>query len=173
MYYRRLKGENLYLSPADIANEYHTMTKWLNEDRDLIYQNDFYRRLLGEDKTKEMLEKWNAGPYMFSIVRDEDDVFMGHVSLFNIAQHSVTLGIYLGPEYRAKGYGKEAMELIKKYIFDDLGYCSIHIEVLSYNTRAIKFYENLGFVICGTWHQERYAGGKYHDIILMEYLKQK
>ena len=173
MYYRRLVGEKLYLSPADISNEYKTMTRWLNEDHDLIYQNDFYRRLLGEDKTKEMLENWSTGPYMFSVVRDEDDAFMGHVSLFNINQHSVTLGIYLGPEYRAKGYGKEAINLIKNYIFDDLGYRSIHIEVLSYNKRAIKFYKSLGFVICGIWHQERYAGGKYYDIILMEYLKEK
>ena len=173
MYYRRLLGKKLYLSPADITNEYQTMTRWLNEDSDLIYQNDFYKRLLGEDKTRELLEKWNSGPYMFSIVREEDDVFMGHVSLFNISQHSVTLGIYLGPEYRAKGYGTEAIELIKKHVFDDLGYLSIHIEVLSYNTRAIKFYESLGFVICGTWHKERYASGKYHDVILMEYLMQK
>lgn len=171
MYYKKLVGKRVYLSPADIDNEVKFMTKWLNEDEDLIYQNGFYRSLLGEGKVKEMLEKWNEGPYMFSII-NENDEFMGHVSLFNTNGRSLTLGIYLADEFRSKGYGSEAMRLVCDYVFDELGYENIHLEVFSYNTGAIKFYKRAGFKICGVWHNERYAHGRLHDVIMMEYLKQ-
>ena len=167
MYYKKLKGEKVYLSPVDITNETPLMTKWLNEDEDLVYQNGFYRSVFNEDKTKALLEKWNEGPYMFSIVTNDDE-FIGHISLFNMTTYSVTLGIYIASEYRHHGYGTEAMKLIKDYIFNELGYKNIHLEVFSYNKRAIKFYLALGYEICGIWHDERYAHGEYHDIILME-----
>lgn len=169
MYYKRLLGNNVYLSPADIENELSSMTKWLNEDEDLIYQNGFYRSLFSEDKTRELLAKWHEGPYMFSIIRRQDDVFMGHISLFNINTYSVTLGIYMASEYRANGYGTEAMRLVMDYIFDELDIDNIHLEVFSYNTKGINFYKKLGFRLCGIWHDERYCRGQYHDVIMMEY----
>ncbi len=170
MYYKKLKGEKVYLSPADIANEIPYMTRWLNEDEDLVYQNGFYRSLFNEDKVRDLLNKWNEGPYMFSII-NEDDIFMGHVSLFNITDNSVTLGIYIASEFRNKGYGTEAIKLISDYIFDELNKRSIHLEAFSYNTKGIKFYQKLGFKACGIWHEERYAHGKYHDVVMMEYLR--
>ena len=34
MYYKKIKGKRVYLSPADIDNEAVILTKWFNEDED-------------------------------------------------------------------------------------------------------------------------------------------
>ncbi len=173
MYYKKLVNDHLYLSPMDIENETAIMTTWLNEDQDIAYFNGFYGSLLGEEKTHELLNKWNEGPYSFSIISRQENAFMGHISLFNFDSHEqyATMGIYLGKEYRHQGYGKEAMELLIEYAFSVLRLNAIHLEVFSYNTHAIEVYQKMGFVECGRWHQARYHLGKSHDIVLMELLR--
>lgn len=174
MYYKKLVGNNVYLSPIDIENETPIMTKWLNEDQDIAYFNGFYGSLLGEEKISEKMNKWNEGPFMFSIVSLKDDSFMGHISLFNIDTHALhaTMGIYLGSEYRKKGLGKEAMQLLIDYAFNTQRYNAIHIEVFGFNENAYHVYQKFGFKECGRWHNSLYHQGKYHDIILMELLKE-
>lgn len=171
MYYKKLVSKELYLSPSDIENETPIMTKWINEDNDIIIGNGFYQKLLGTNKVKEMLEKWNEGPYMFSIVNNEGE-FMGHINLFDVYDHEyATLGIYLGKEYRNKGYASIAIKLLADYAFNYLNLRAIHLHVFAYNTHAQQVYQKLGFKECGRWHNVRYMNGKYYDEIMMELLK--
>ena len=174
MYYKKLVGKQVYLSPMDLKNEVETMTKWMNEDEDIAHFNGFYDSLMGEEKVEALLTKWNEGPYLFSIVHKETDTFMGHVSLFNADSHQqyITLGIYLAKEYRHQGYGKEAMQLVIDYMFNTQRYHAIHIEVFSYNTHALEIYKKLGFKECGRWHKARYHMGESHDIIMMELFRE-
>ena len=58
------------------------------------------------------------------------------------------VGFYLNPEYVAKGYGKQAMDWIKKEI-KSRGYDKISLWVLKENNRARIFYEKMGFVTDG------------------------
>lgn len=173
MYYQKLKGTRLYLSPMDIAQEMTLLTQWLNEDETIAYNNSFYHRLLGMEKVEELLTKWNEGPFSFSVVQRENDVFMGHISLFDIAAHEqfATMGIYLGKQYRGKGYGQEAIALLADYAFHSQRFQALHLEVFAFNTHAIQTYRQLGFQECGRWHNCYYHMGQFHDIILMERLR--
>ena len=174
MYYKKLVGNNVYLSPIDIDNEVKKLTKWMNEDPEIAIFNGFYGSLLGEEKVKEMLMKWNEGPFTFSIINKENDEFMGQISFFGIdsQEQYATLGIFLGKEYRNKGYGKEAMKIAIDYLFKTQRYNAIHLEVFSYNTKAYEIYKSVGFKECGRWHKVRYHDGISQDIILMELLKE-
>ncbi len=174
MYYKKLMGEHVYLSPIDIENEVKPMTKWLNEDEEIAYNNGFYGNLLGEGKIQEMMSKWNEGPFIFSIVEKEEDTFMGHISLFNFGPHEqyATLGIYLGKEFRHHGYGTEAMKLLIHYIFNTQRFNAIHLEVFGFNSKAYRSYERLGFKECGRWHKALYHQGESHDLIMMELLRE-
>lgn len=175
MYYKKIVGEHLYLSPADLDHEAAIMTSWVNEDQDIAHCNGFYGALLGKEKTMNMMNKWNEGPFLFSIVQKETDEFMGHITLFGIDEHEeyATMGIYLGKEFRGHGFGQEAISLLVDYAFHTQRFHAIHLEVFSYNERAVAAYKKIGFVECGRWHQVHYHLGEYHDIILMELLKEK
>lgn len=171
MYYKKLISDNFYLSPCDIDNEYQILTKWINEDEDITYGNGFYTKLLGDIKVKEMMEKWNEGPYMFSIVSHKNE-FIGHINLFDVYDHEyATLGIYIGKKYRHQGYGKKAIKLLVDYAFNYLNLRAIHLNVFSYNNSAYEIYKAIGFKECGRWHNVRYCNGKYYDEVMMELLR--
>ena len=175
MYYKKLVGEKVYLSPIDIENETKILTKWMNEDQELAIYNGFYGSLVGEEKVREMLMKWNEGPFTFSIVNYQTNEFMGQISFFGIDSHEqyATMVIFLGQEYRKRGYGKEAIQLAIDYLFKTQRYNAIHLEVFSYNQNAFEMYKKFGFKECGRWHQVRYHDGVSQDIILMELLREK
>ena len=58
------------------------------------------------------------------------------------------IGLYLDPVYIGVGYGKQAMDWIKKEI-KSRGYEKISLWVLVENNRARNFYEKSGFVADG------------------------
>ena len=174
MYYKKIVGERIYLSPADLENETDILTAWANEDQVLAYRNGFYDSLLGKEKARDMITRWNEGPFLFSIVSLTDNNFMGHITLFDVAPYETyaTMAIYLGREYRGQGYAKEAVSLIVDYAFDTQRFKAIHLEVYSFNDNALKMYEKSGFVVCGRWHNICYNSGEYCDIVLMELLRE-
>ncbi len=173
MYYKKIVGEHIYLSPMNVEAEKEILTKWWNEDQDIAYNNGFYAQLLNEGKVTEILQKWNEGPFVFSIIRKDQDEFMGHVSLFNIGHQDqyATMGIFIGADYRHQGYGREAMTLLMDYIFQSQRFQALHLEAFDFNQKGIALYQDLGFKECGRWHQSFYHCGAAHDIVMMEILR--
>lgn len=51
---------------------------------------------------------------------------------------------------KGRGYGREAVKLIKQYIFNSLGKHRLWLEVMDYNHRAFALYNSEGFVLEGT-----------------------
>lgn len=173
MYYKKLVGTHVYLSPADSAKETPILTRWWNEDQEIAANNGFYDRLLDEAKVAEMLQKWQESSLIFAIVEKASDTFMGHISLFDIGRHEqyATIGIYIGEDYRHQGYGQEAMQLLIDYLFQTQRFLALHLEVFAFNERGRKIYRQLGFQECGCWHQALYHNGEAQDIVMMELLR--
>ncbi|MEK2447177.1 GNAT family protein [Tetragenococcus halophilus] len=46
-----------------------------------------------------------------------------------------------------------------------------YLQVFSFNKRAIKLYEKMGFIHEGSQRQALYRMGKWHDIIMMSILE--
>ena len=93
---------------------------------------------------------------------------------FNFTDRSAVLGIFIGDDSnRGKGYGKEAIKLLLEYGFNNLNLNNIMLSVYSFNKRAIKVYESLGFKKFGTRHKSHYFKGKFYDEIQMEILKEE
>ena len=61
---------------------------------------------------------------------------------------------------RNKGFGKEALQLVKKIVFVDLGMHRLWLEVMEHNGRAIRLYESEGFTSEGV-HRESLKQGKH------------
>ena len=122
-----------------------------------------------------MLKK-NLNGYNFAIVLKDSDKLIGNCSLedMDLIHRNAVLGIFIGDEEeRGKGYGKEAIKLLLEYGFNNLNLNNIMLNVYSFNTRAIKVYESLGFKKCGTRHKSHYFKGQYYDEIQMEILKEE
>ncbi|MDO4548118.1 MAG: GNAT family protein [Clostridia bacterium] len=109
----------------------------------------------------------------FVIADKESLAYLGQVNLMkidSIARHA-ELGIVISRENQSKGYGREAVEMILKYGFEQLNLNRIYLTVDSANVRAIRVYDNVGFRHEGRLRENRYIDGQYHDTLIMGILR--
>ena len=85
---------------------------------------------------------------MFAIVLH--DVVIGEVVLndYDAESNSCNLRAYIAPQWRAQGYGREALSALIAYGFER-GLSLISLEVYDHNPTARKLYDQLGFLPVG------------------------
>ena len=172
-YFPKLVGSRLYLSPVNV-DDAPMYAKWLNDK--VVSEN------IGLDikmATLESVRKWlnkNQNNYNFAIVLKENDELIGGCGFkeIDMVHRNGELEIFIGnEENRGQGYGKESIKLLLEYGFNNLNLNNIMFKVYSFNTKAIKVCESLGFKKLGTRHKSHYFKGKFYDEVLMEILKEE
>ena len=111
-----------------------------------------------------------------AIVTESDDNIIGRVTIASInnINRTATLGIFIGDkDYRDKGYGTEAIKLILEYGFKYMNLNNIKLDLMAFNTRALKCYEKCGFKEYGRRRNCKFVNGKYYDAISMDILAEE
>lgn len=114
--------------------------------------------------------------YLFAIRPKNGSQLLGYAELddFLWAHQNCWLGLGFGDrENWGKGFGREAMELVLKFAFDELNLHRVQLTVFSYNDRAIALYERLGFQREGTYREFLHREGSWHDMYLYGLLNQE
>ena len=150
------------------------------------FLNDFEVRKLLQPTvpypyTMEDEEKWYEGisaikdTYTFAI-ETLDGIYLGGCGVNSIdwKNRKAEIGIFIGDkDYWGKGYGSDAIQILVKFIFEEMNINKIGLSVYSYNERAKKAYKKCGFVEDGVLREEIFREGKYHDEIIMSMLKRE
>ena len=125
----------------------------------------------------EMLKRpQESQPMGMEIEVDGDWVLIGNFGFFDFDKiaHSAEIGIVIGEKkYWGKGYGSKALKLILDFGFKTLNLNRIALRVYSYNERAIKAYNKIGFKLEGTMREAIFFEGEYHDIHIMGILRKE
>jgi RimJ/RimL family protein N-acetyltransferase len=81
-------------------------------------------------------------------------------------------GIFIGDKSCwDRGIGKRVMRLLLRYGFDGLNLNRVYLQVYTTNLRAIRCYEQVGFLREGCLRQDVYKNGKYIDVLIMGILR--
>lgn len=121
----------------------------------------------------KLLEKHNKA---FGIEEKDSKDLIGIIGLnsTDFINRQAELYVYIGEEkILGKGLGTDAIKALVKFAFDELNLHRISLVVFSYNNRAIRVYEKIGFKTEGILKESLYKAGKYHDKILMAILNDK
>jgi RimJ/RimL family protein N-acetyltransferase len=156
-------------------SDYEVYHSWQN-DMDVMYSTsqelDVYTIEETEKYMATIASQPNAKGY---IIQDKKtNQLVGIISLVNIdnKNRSAECIIDIGAkEMWGKGIGTEALTLILDFAFNELNFHRISLQVFSFNERAIKLYEKMGFTNEGRIRQALYRSGNWHDIIIMGILK--
>jgi len=171
-YYKKLIGKKCYLSPINI-DDAEKYLAWLCDLEVSIYFKILSQQLTIE-KEKEILTTMSKNQHQtFGIIDIKTDKLIGNCSLFSIDKidRKAEFGIFIGDKnYWGKGYGTEAGKLIVDYGFNALNIHSIMLETYSFNKRAIKSYEKIGFKVIGKRREAKIIGKKKFDVIYMDIL---
>ena len=173
MYYKKIEGERVYLSPmcVDDAPKY---VKWMNDFKVTDGLNGS-KNLITLESEREWIEKNNKdGNFQFAIVKQENDELIGNCSLHNLdfINQRATVGIFIGDkENRGKGYGSEVLELLLSYGFNHLNLNNIMLAVYSFNNPAIACYKKVGFKEIGRRRDAYFKNNERYDEIFMDILR--
>ena len=89
---------------------------------------------------------------------------------WNEANRSCGFRTLLGPDGRGRGLGTEAVRMIVGYGFERLGLHRISLEVYSFNPRARRVYDKVGFVAEGVLRDALRWGDEWIDATVMSIL---
>ncbi|WP_402468841.1 GNAT family N-acetyltransferase [Isoptericola aurantiacus] len=142
--------------------------------------------------TREQIDEWTAtvadrdGRFDWAItpgaVRDGElvsDELIGEIVLNEIdpVSRSANLRLQMLPDYRGRGYGREAIEHVLRFAFatarEDGGprLHRVGLDVLTINPRAKALYASLGFVEEGRLRDVYRDGDTWSDAIVMSILE--
>jgi len=170
---RALESDRLYLRPL------------VSEDSDMYYPNmlnEEVRRLTGTQRifSKNMIDNYieeiqnETDRIHLLIVLKEEDRIIGEVALQDIdyvnRNSNIRIALFNQADF-SKGFGTEALKLLLNYGFGVLNLHRIELNVFSYNARAIKAYEKLGFIQEGVQREVLFYNHEYHDSITMSILE--
>lgn len=150
-------------------SDYELLSTWWNDPAVRVLQTTWVRPS-PEVANVELLRGWstNTGNDVGFAVELGDGSLIGHAALFGIDKNaSATLGIVLGPPYWSAGHGTDALEVLVRYGFSELGLHRIGLEVFAFNTRAIATYRRIGFAEEGRRREVLLHAGTRHDTVLM------
>jgi RimJ/RimL family protein N-acetyltransferase len=113
-------------------------------------------------------------PLVIEILTADGWVMIGNVGLneINLTARWAEVGIFIGDKkYWNQGYGRDALRLMLRHAFNNLNLNRVELRVYENNRRAIKSYENTGFVHEGSMRQKVFRNGKYLDELVMAVLR--
>ena len=142
--------------------------------------------------TRDQIDEWAAtvsdrpGRFDWAIcsaaMRDGkpvSDEMIGEIVLNDLDENvrSANLRLQLLPNYRGRGYGREAIDEVLRFAFDGVegdpgpGLHRVSLDVLSINPRAQALYESLGFVEEGRLRDVYRDGDAWADAVVMSVLE--
>ena len=167
-------GDRIYLRPLLDVEDADIFVSWLNdtEIRQYLGVTSPMNRLREQEYLASLYK--NERNLGLGIMLKTNDELIGSVGLHDIslAHRHAEIGIFIGNKNCwSKGYGGEALKLMMGHGFDQLNLHRIFLKVMSFNTRAIRAYEKIGFKKEAVFREHVYTNGKYHDDYLMGILE--
>jgi diamine N-acetyltransferase len=151
-----MKGEKVTLravEPEDVELLYN----WENKLENWKVSNTlapFPRNVL-EQYAKSDQDLYAFKQARFMICEKETDETVGCVDVFDLdlVNDRAGVGVLIAkPEYREKGYAKEALEILIKYAFEILNLHQLYCNIPADNEKSLKLFEQIGFQKTGTFH---------------------
>ncbi len=171
--YKLLAGVKCYLSPCRLEDA-ERWAEWFNDLEVTIPLGDeAYAPTSLEGEQEAIRDILKSNSHVFSIIDLETEQAIGRCMLFNVdaVNRTAMLGIVIGEKSRwDQGYGQEAVSLLLDYGFNLLNLNNVMLGTFSFNERAIRCYEKVGFRQIGRRREARIIVGEKYDLILMDIL---
>lgn len=146
-------------------------TEWLN-DYEITQYLTVAPMTITLHSEKEALLRLSQ-EHNYAIIDIATDKLLGSCGLIDIDKLNRTaeVGIFIGDKnFLGRGYGREALSLLIDYAFTVLNMNNIMLRVYSFNERAIRSYESIGFKVIGKRRKALIRNRKEYDIYFMDIL---
>jgi RimJ/RimL family protein N-acetyltransferase len=166
-----LIGEHVLLRPLTEADTPAVLNSL--SDTEAMRLTGSHRRFTAQE-VATALRTWSARDDRIdlAVVDRATGAHAGEVVLNELDADNQSCGfrIFLTATHTDRGLGTEATRLILGHAFDTVGVHRVELEVYSFNPRARRVYEKVGFVYEGTKRHALHWNGEWVDAYLMAML---
>jgi len=169
-----IKGKQVLLRPVE-ERDLPLLVRWRNnpEDRRLF----FSPFLISEGGQKQWYERLLADQArMLFMIDTLEGEAVGTIGLDGIdwRNQEAELGqFYIDPEVRGRDYPLEATVLIIEYAFDELNLHRLYGAFYDFNRGPMAMAEFFGFRREAVLRQAAFAGGEFHDKVILGLLREE
>lgn len=160
-----LKSENLFVRAFDKKVDSDNLKRWMTDKIGRYFM--LTRATPPTYDVDRLIENEN---HILGIITAQDKTPIGLLAFldYDKDQDKAELRKLIGePDYRGKGFGKEATKLWIQYGVSNLGLHKIYLNTLQTNVRNIRLNQELGFHVEGVLRDECLIDGKKHDLLRM------
>jgi RimJ/RimL family protein N-acetyltransferase len=169
-----IAGERIYLRALDLE-DVEPCYRWINDPEVTKYMLTSpwpISRLAEREWVERAARGSGAGDVerQLAICLRDNDRYIGNCGLHQISWRSGTadFGIMIGDkECWNQGYGQDAVRAVLRHAFRELGLRKVTLSVLAPHARAIRCYEQCGFILEGTLRRQHLIDGTYVDELRM------
>ena len=158
---------NLTYRPAEPRDAVKICTERNNGDRNFLHRASLY----SVTETENWLKNLSVASQRIIIENDNKYVGIIRVDDIDRINSCCQIGLDIFDEYKGKGISYQAYQWLLQYLFEDLNFNSVYLEVIETNVRAKHVYIKLGFEVTGRFPQRVFREGKYISSIHMTMLR--
>jgi ribosomal-protein-alanine N-acetyltransferase len=177
----RLDGERVFLRPQR-AKDWRPWSRLRLSSRDFLapweptWPADALTRHADRRRVRaQLLESRQGLGYTLHIFRHQDHALLGAITLGQIRRGvalTATLGYWIGEPFARQGYMAEAMELIMRFAFRELGLHRLEAACLPSNDASQALLKRLGFREEGMARGYLRIAGEWRDHLLFARLSE-
>ncbi len=162
-----IRGKRVRLTPLQIEN-IHTHFQWNNDPElnRLDSELPFREERFGTFKRRFELMMQPTAMDVDLEIHEIDGPLIGVVYISEISRHNrhCRVGLSIGDrDYWGRGFGREALELVLAYCFDELRMHRVAAETFEFGTAWQNLVEGTGFHHEGVSREYLFRDGKYWD----------
>ncbi len=174
------EGVHIFIDGEEIAliakNPAHVdlYCKWLNDPVCRKYMRFQVPKTIEEVKQFLVPQKGVKEIIILDIYHKADKKVIGHIGLMFINWFNRNANIFylIGErEYWGCGLASKAINTMLNYGFEELNLHKIYAQVMDPNIASIRVLDKCGFTLEGTFKEEYYIDGVYHDLQRYRLLK--
>lgn len=177
----RLDGERIFLRPMR-AKDWRSWSRLRLSSRDFLvpweptWPADALTRHAYRRRVRAQIAESRQGlGYTLHIFRHQDHALLGAITLGQIRRGvalTATLGYWIGEPYARQGYMGEAMEMIMRFAFRELGLHRLEAACLPSNEASQALLKRLGFREEGVARGYLRIAGEWRDHLLFARLSE-
>lgn len=168
-----MESENIIIRKS-IFDDCELFTKWEQQDYIKEFLTINKERTYEEVVREFILREQDPADEQYTIM--DKNKAIGRIYLSKISKEFDSMDItriYIGEkEYMGKGYGRECMELLLDYCFNELKMERVSLDHYT-NNKAGDLYLKLGFKYEGIMRNAAKKDNKYFDLHLMSMLREE
>ena len=143
----KISNSNIKIVEMDHSMAHVVWQNSLDEDNRRYVPDEVFETLEeAEGVIDFIIESYKSeeGPYIYAVIRKEDEANIGYVQLVKIDE-GYEVGYHIAKKYTGKGYATEAVKLFIEYLKDNTDLKEIYGVALAANKASRRVLEKCGF----------------------------